>query len=80
MTDELIKLDVFNTSMQVNADSVNYLGERLLELTESAEPDKDELKRCYYEAEHIAHLIITCADTLQEFSEQSEKAIMKLRL
>ncbi len=79
MTEELMKLQIFNGAMQVNSDSIKYLANKLEDTTDSVEPSFDELKLCYYDAENISRLLIDCIDTIKDCLEKSESIIEDLR-
>lgn len=79
MTEKIMTLQICNGAMQVTKDSILYLAEKLQEATDAAEPNYDELRACYYDAENISRLLIDCADDLKEGLEKSEGILQEIR-
>ncbi len=79
MDELLMNIDLNNIKIQSVSGSILYLAKRLLEVTTNTEPNNDDLKKCYYEADNIADLIIDCANIISEAADINEKLILEAR-
>ena len=79
MDELLMNIDLNNIRIQSSSGSILYLAKKLLEVTTNTEPNNDDLKKCYYEADNIADLIIDCANRIGEAADINEKLILEAR-
>lgn len=79
MDDLLMNIDLNNSRIETLNDSIHYLAEKLSDATYNAEPNNEDLKKCYYDTENISFLLFDCSSIISEIVSGNEKLIHKAR-
>ena len=78
MKRETLLLNLIHCNLQISADNIKYLAEKLGNAAEKAKPTTEELEACYYEADNISSVITECCENMQHNLNDFEQIVCSL--